>query len=259
MNLFPFTILSAFGFNEDFDAKEVVADQFENKGQHHNEQTSEDVQEDLDSNQIDEQTSNSPSWGICTKEQREKLSLCLEEVHYSLYNAIANIVEQAKQDELIFSNTKPVHNGPDFKSFTPYRKLGKNTPNYKLCLEVVSNKDENDNTGVDENGLLVYEGYYLVAIGRGWSDNLKVGDKFMVYIKNEETGYTRKFPVMICDEKANKDTDSTHKYTVENGCIVEFYVDYKTLNPNIKWHGTISVLPEFSGKVLTIIPIEGEK
>ena len=236
INLIPITTLSALALGKPTYAAEILTKERVEEKEEPQKQPPEEPQKELEKADIPIEEQNGSDLTTEDTEQREELS-----------NQLSLPMEEP---------ITPIHNRQDFKSWTDYRALGRSTPNYKLCYAAASNTDESDNTGIDENGLLVYEGYYLVALGSGWSDKkLEVGDKFIVYTEDG-----KEIPVMICDEKADRDTDSaTHKYTVSNGCIVEFYVDRNRLNKDVRNRGTVGILPEFSGKVLTVIPIEGGK
>lgn len=100
--------------------------------------------------------------------------------------------------------------------------------------------------------MLVYDGHYLVAMGSGWG--VELGDTFLII-----TDEGNIFSVMICDEKADRDTDSTNTVTRTNGCMVEFYVRRDLLNHSVKHHGTVGKLSQFSGKIVAVIPLEEEE
>jgi hypothetical protein len=148
--------------------------------------------------------------------------------------------EQKYQESLQFCSQ--VNKRSNFKSWTDYRALGRKSPNYKLCSAA----------NVDENGLLVYDGHYLVAMGSGWG--VELGDIFLIV-----TDEGNIFSVMICDEKADRDTDSTNTVTRTNGCMVEFYVRKDLLNHSARHHGTVGKLSQFSGKIIAVIPLEEEE
>lgn len=152
----------------------------------------------------------------------------LQQENSSLKNEIA------LEREDIFQNVKMW--GGSFKSWTNYKKLGKSTKNYKLC----------QSASVDENGLLVKDSAYLVAMGSGWGGSL--GSTYQIIL---DTGTT--FKVMICDEKADKDTDASNIYTSSDKSIIEFYVDESKLNISVKRSGTVSSLNKFKGNIIGVI------
>lgn len=169
-----------------------------------------------------------------TSQQKEdvdnKLGLYIKDRELRTILVQENIVDQ-----------KEIGNRSNFKTWTDYRALGKKTPNYKLCSAAQ----------VDDNGLLVYNGYYLVAMGTGWG--IELGSTFIII-----TDTLNIFPVMICDEKSDKHTNDSHKYHIKDGSVVEFYVDKQKLCREGRYHGNIGRLPNFSGNIIAVIPLSGE-
>jgi hypothetical protein len=129
-------------------------------------------------------------------------------------------------------------NGGRFKSYTNYRLLSKNSPQW--------NKIQcHENAYTDVNGLRKVGDYYCVAMGSYYSSTL--GDTF------EITTEGGTFQAVLCDFKANQHTDSTNRYTAHNGCVIEFYVDMDSLNSTARQMGDISYADsKFSGKILSI-------
>lgn len=71
---------------------------------------------------------------------------------------------------------------------------------------------------VNEQGFLIYrDNWYVVAMGSYWG---KVGDKFIVHLKNGEL-----IPVIIGDIKADKDTDRLNYAHGADGHVLEFLID----------------------------------
>lgn len=93
------------------------------------------------------------------------------------------------------------------------------------------------------------EKYYCVAMGSFYSK--KLGDTFKITTENGS------FYIIICDFKDDDDTDSSNRYTKENGCITEFYVDNKKLSPKVKRMGSVSYASDkFKGKIKKIEKLE---
>lgn len=131
----------------------------------------------------------------------------------------------------------PSHGGK-FKSYTNYKLLSKKSPQW---LRVQCNS----NAYTDSNGLRKVGDYYCVAMGSYYTRTL--GDLFRITTENGV------FNVIITDFKANAHTDSTHRYTTANNCVIEFYVDMGTLNPSIKRMGDCSYAENrFKGKITKI-------
>lgn len=131
--------------------------------------------------------------------------------------------------------------GGSFKSYTNYQLLSKSSPQWTKI-------QCNPNVYSDENGLRKVDGYYCVAMGSYYTKTL--GDLFEI----QTEGGT--FQVIICDWKDDSDTDSTNRYTVANGCMIEFYVDMTCFNSTARRMGDVSYASSiFQGKVLRVTKI----
>ena len=125
-----------------------------------------------------------------------------------------------------------------FKSYTDYELLSKSSQQW--------NKIQcNANAYTDENGLRKIENYYLVAMGSYYTHTL--GDIFAITTENGS------FEVMICDFKDDRHTDDTNRFTIQNKCMVEFYIDIGMLNYTAKIMGDISYIDDkFQGDIIEI-------
>lgn len=130
--------------------------------------------------------------------------------------------------------------GHSFKSYTYYTSLSQHSPQGKLQKRAYT----------DENGLRKVDDYYCAALGTYYDGS--IGTKFLVTLS---TGV--QFKMILCDVKSDKHTDSTHRYTRSNGCVIEFYVDQNKLNPKAKTSGNISSIPGFEGDITGIDKIIG--
>lgn len=93
----------------------------------------------------------------------------------------------------------------------------------------------------DENGLRKIGDDYCVAMGTYYSST--IGERFKITMS---TGAT--FTVIISDIKSNRHTDSTHRYTTRNGCMMEFLIDKSCLASCIRTSGNVGSLSLFSGQ-----------
>jgi hypothetical protein len=135
-------------------------------------------------------------------------------------------------------NAKTTHTNTTkgvFKSYTDYNCLSKSSKQWKLQEKAYT----------DENGLRKIGDAYLVALGSYYGT--EIGTEYTVTLSNGNT-----FDIMLCDCKKDKHTDSTNRYTLSNGCMIEFYVDDNALPTKVKTLGTISAIPFFSGGVISI-------
>lgn len=131
-------------------------------------------------------------------------------------------------------------NGGSFKSYTNYKLLNKKSPQWKKIQSIAY---------TDNNGLRKVDKYYCVAMGSFYSK--KLGDTFKITTENGS------FYIIICDFKDDDDTDNSNRYTKENGCITEFYVDNKKLSPKVKRMGSVSYASDkFKGKIKKIEKLE---
>ena len=119
-----------------------------------------------------------------------------------------------------------------FKSWMPYTAITKRgSPQYK----------QQQYAYTDENGLRKIGDDYCVAMGTYYSST--IGERFKITMS---TGAT--FTVIISDIKSNRHTDSTHRYTARNHCMMEFLVDKNCLANCIRVSGNVGSLSLFSGQ-----------
>lgn len=151
----------------------------------------------------------------------------------------AEIKEKVEAASTSKSSYEPA--GGSFKSYTNYQLLSKSSPQWTKI-------QCNPNAYSDENGLRKVDSYYCVAMGSYYTKTL--GDLFEI---QTESGT---FQVIICDWKDDGDTDSTHRYTTANGCMIEFYVDMTCFNSTARKMGDVSYASSiFQGKVLRVTKI----
>jgi len=126
----------------------------------------------------------------------------------------------------------------DFKAYMDYRKItDTHSAQYRM----------QEHAETDENGLRVYHGRYMIAVGTYYG---VVGDDLDITL---DTGDV--LECVIGDIKADCDTDSTHRYHPMqdgSGNIIEFIVDVRELPHDARWAGTISALDGFEGNVESI-------
>ena len=101
----------------------------------------------------------------------------------------------------------------------------------------------------DKDGLRMWGEYYCVALGSYYGN---VGDKFLV-----ETDKGNKYKIIKADEKADKHTDSSNRYTLASGCMMEWIVETSKLSTYVKRSGNINNIDKVSGHIVKIIKIEG--
>lgn len=171
-----------------------------------------------------------------SKKENESLTSSLEEEknkNEKLESEVSSLTEQLsirKATNNIISTVKV----SSFKSYMDYRCItSKGSAAYQLQQKAVT----------DENGLRKIDDYYCVAMGTRYG---KVGDT--LYIETDEGA---SWKVILADIKSDKHTDSTHSYTLSNGCMMEFIVDTPAMPRNIRSSGTVNGLG-FQGNITVV-------
>jgi len=125
------------------------------------------------------------------------------------------------------------------KTFAYYTAVtAKSSPQYKLLNSKKCTTDP-------KTGIRMYDGCYCVALGSYYGT--KIGTKYRITFSNGNS-----INVILCDQKANRHTDSKHQYAVNNKDIVEFYVQKSKLPKAIRGRGNFGILSQFSGSVVSI-------
>jgi hypothetical protein len=123
------------------------------------------------------------------------------------------------------------------KTYAYYTAVtAKSSPQYKLLN---SDKCYTD----DKTGIRMVDGYYCIALGSYYGST--IGTKYIITLS---TG--KSFKAILCDQKANRHTDSNNQYAVQNKDIVEFYVEKGKIPSNIR--GDYGTLEQFKGSIVSI-------
>ena len=179
---------------------------------------------------VNEQTSTIQNLQSKNDELNTSITLLEEE------NAKLQLEIQEMSKMLISSN---VNMRGSFKSYTDYRRLSKNSLQWKLQEQAYT----------DKNGLRKIEDAYLVALGSYYGTTL--GTKYKVALSSGNTFY-----IILCDCKKDSDTDAANRVTISDGSMLEFYVDTKVLPKRVKTSGTIGTLDFFAGDVVSIVKVK---
>lgn len=121
-----------------------------------------------------------------------------------------------------------------FKSYMDYRALT-DTSSTQYAMQQCAHTDGNGLRKIDE--------HFCVAMGTYYGE---LGD--ILHIETDE-GAT--WTVILSDIKSDVHTDSTHRYTTANNCMMEFIVDTNAMNYDIKQSGTVNALG-FQGKICKV-------
>lgn len=123
-----------------------------------------------------------------------------------------------------------------FKSWMPYTAItNKGSAAYKQQKKAYT----------DENGLRKINDDYCVAMGTYYSST--IGERFKITMSTGKT-----FTVIISDIKSDRHTDSTHRYTASNNCMMEFLIDSSCLANCIRTSGNVGSLSLFKGQFVKV-------
>ena len=124
-----------------------------------------------------------------------------------------------------------------FKSYMDYRALtDTSSTQYEMQQRAYT----------DDNGLRKIDEHFCVAMGTYYGE---LGDILRI-----ETDEGATWTVILSDIKSDVHTDSTHRYTTANHCMMEFIVDTDAMNYEIKQSGTVNALG-FQGKICKVTKI----
>lgn len=148
------------------------------------------------------------------------------------------VVEEPPEPEMVEMGLPDV--GGHFKAYMDYRCISDTcSKQYKLQQKAYT----------DNNGLRKVGDDYCVALGTGFSN--KIGTRFEITLDNGNT-----FTVILADVKSDRHTDDSNRYCLANNSIIEFVVDSRNLNSEVKLMGSIGALNSFEGSVKAIKSIE---
>lgn len=158
----------------------------------------------------------------------------------------AELVEEVKPEVVVTytSLNVPAINS-SFKTYMDYRTItNKQSPQYVF----IKKWGWSDNNGFmranGEKDLGIPDDYYMIALGSYYGT--EIGTKYRI---TTDTGNV--FYGVLCDQKDDAHTNSTHQYASNND-IVEFIVDTRVLNRTVKVMGSANVYMPLNGNIATI-------
>lgn len=95
-----------------------------------------------------------------------------------------------------------------------------------------------------EKDLGIGDNYYMIALGSYYGT--EIGTKYRI---TTDTGQI--FYGVLCDQKADMHTNATHQYAGNND-VVEFLVDTRKLNADVKRMGSADCYAPLSGRIAKI-------
>lgn len=136
-----------------------------------------------------------------------------------------------------------------FKTYMNYRAItNKNSPQYKFIQQWAWSDYEGFMRCNSEKDLGIEDNYYLIALGSYYGT--EIGTKYRITL---DTG--KVFYGVLADCKSDIHSNATNQYG-GNKDVVEFLVDTRRLNEDIKYHGTANVYMPLNGSVVKIERID---
>lgn len=164
--------------------------------------------------------------------------------------AKAELVEEAKPEVVVTytSLDVPAINS-SFKTYMDYRTItNKQSTQYAFIKNWGWSDDNGFMRANGENDLGIPDDYYMIALGSYYGT--EIGTKYRI---TTDTGNV--FYGVLCDQKDDAHTNSTHQYASNND-IVEFIVDTRVLNRTVKVMGSANVYMPLNGNIATIEKID---
>lgn len=159
----------------------------------------------------------------------------------------------AKAVDVTYTNMGVPNIQSYFKTWMDYRCItDKSSPQYKMVNKINNNWIYTDSEGFlrayGEKDLGIPDDYYVIALGSYYGTNIT--DKYKI---TTDTG--KVFYGILGDQKNDKHTNSTNQYASMND-IVEFVVNTKVLNKDVKRMGSANVYMPLNGNITKIEKID---
>lgn len=161
-------------------------------------------------------------------------------------------IAQASESPVMYTPLGVPNINSSFKTYMGWQVWEKWCPNsaqYKFYKKWGWTDSEGFVRCSAEKDLGIKDDYYMVALGSYYGT--KLGTKYRITL---DTG--RVFYAILGEFKANIHTNSTNQYSVRNNDVIEFVVDEKLLNPNVKSAGSANVYMPLNGNVVEIERID---
>ena len=136
-----------------------------------------------------------------------------------------------------------------FKTYMDYRTItNKLSPQYSYIKTWGWSDTNGFMRASGERDLGITDDYYMIALGSYYGS--KIGTKYKI---TTDTGNV--FYGVLCDQKDNTHTNSTHQYASNND-VVEFIVDTRKLLSTVKIMGSANVYMPLNGSIAAVEKID---
>lgn len=132
-----------------------------------------------------------------------------------------------------------------FKTYMDYRTVTNTaSPQYKYIHTWGWSDGDGFMRANGEHDLGISDDYYMIALGSYYGT--EIGSKYRI-----TTDMGNVFYGVLCDQKDDGDTNSTHQYAY-NDDIVEFIVNTDKLDSTVKLFGSANTYMPLNGKIANI-------
>ena len=165
----------------------------------------------------------------------------VEQKEFYRYKAVMHFENGKTESDIVEANVPEKMGLPKVsgatKTYAYYTAVtAKGSPQYALLNSPECHTDE-------KTGIRMIGDYYCVALGSYYGS--RIGTRYRITFS---TGKSIK--VILCDQKANRHTDSKHQYARRNCDVMEFYVEKSKIPDGVR--GNYGNLEQFKGDIVGI-------
>lgn len=162
----------------------------------------------------------------------------------------AEFIEEMKPTiSVIYTSLGVPDINSSFKTYMDYRTITDKLSKQYTFIKTWGWSDNNGFMRVNgERDLGINDDYYMIALGSYYGT--EIGTKYKI---TTDTGNV--FYGILCDCKADRHTNFTNQYSYNND-IVEFIIDSKKLNSDIKKIGSANVYMPLNGNISIVEKID---
>lgn len=165
-------------------------------------------------------------------------------------HVLAEITEETTPIITVTYNSMGVPNiNSSFKTYMDYRTITDRTsPQYDFVRTWGWTDGEGFLRANGERDLGISDDYYMIALGSYYGT--EIGTKYKI-----TTDAGNVFYGVLCDQKDDSHTNSTHQYAYNND-IIEFVVDTRCLRNDVRKMGSANVYMPLNGSITSIERID---
>ena len=134
-----------------------------------------------------------------------------------------------------------------WKTWMPASAItNKRSPQYKMLRQDwIYTDSDGFLRAIGEKDLGISDDYYVIALGSYYGT--AIGNKYKITLNTGKVFYG-----ILGDNKSDRHTDKTHRYTLGHNDVVEFIVNKSKLNKFVKKMGNVNVYMPLNGNISKI-------